>query len=148
MHGGTALNIVPKECSFEFEFRYLPSDDAEVLFREVLEYAEKNILPEMKAISEATGFDWEELTGIPSLAIEEDAELSELTKALTGANRTGTVAFGTEAGLFQNADIPTIVCGPGDIEQAHKPNEFITLEQVAEGEFFIRRLVDHICASA
>ena len=146
--GGTALNIVPKECSFEFEFRYLPSDDAEVLFREVLEYAEKNILPEMKAISEATGFDWEELTGIPSLAIEEDAELSELTKALTGANRSGTVAFGTEAGLFQNADIPTIVCGPGDIEQAHKPNEFITLEQVAEGEFFIRRLVDHICASA
>lgn len=148
VHGGTALNIVPKECSFEFEFRYLPSDDAEILFREVLEYAEKNILPEMKAISEATGFDWEELTGIPSLAIEEDAELSELTKALTGANRTGTVAFGTEAGLFQNADIPTIVCGPGDIEQAHKPNEFITLEQVAEGEFFIRRLVDHICASA
>ena len=148
VNGGTALNIVPKECSFEFEFRYLPSDDAEVLYRDVLEYAEKSILPEMKAVSDKTGFDWEELTGIPSLAIEEDAELSELIKALTGSNRTGTVAFGTEAGLFQNADIPTIVCGPGDIEQAHKPNEFITLDQVAEGEFFLRRLMDHICASA
>jgi len=146
--GGTALNIVPKECSFEFEFRYLPSDDPEVLYREVLEHAENNILPEMLAVSEATGFDWEELTGIPSLAIEEDTELARLTMALTGSNQTGTVAFGTEAGLFQNTDIPTIVCGPGDIEQAHKPNEFITLDQVAEGEVFMRRLMDRICASA
>ena len=102
VHGGTALNIVPKECSFEFEF----------------------------------------------LSIEEDVELAQLTKALTGVNRTGTVAFGTEAGLFQNADIPTIVCGPGDIEQAHKPNEFIALDQIVEGEAFIRRLMDRICASA
>ena len=147
VHGGTALNIVPKECSFEFEFRYLPSDDPEVLYREVLAFAEEKILPEMREISEAAGFDWEELTGIPSLAIGEDTELAQFTKALTGSNRTGTVAFGTEAGLFQNADIPTIVCGPGDIEQAHKPNEFITLEQVAEGEVFIRRLMDRICAS-
>jgi acetylornithine deacetylase len=109
---------------------------------------EKNILPEMRAVSEATGFDWEELTGIPSLAIDDDAELAQLMKVLTGFNRTSTVAFGTEAGLFQNADIPTIVCGPGDIEQAHKPNEFITLEQVSEGEVFMRRLMDRICASA
>ncbi len=148
VHGGTALNIVPKECSFEFEFRYLPSDDAEALYKEVLDYAEKNILPEMREVSKKTGFEWEELTGIPSLAIEEDIELAQLTKSLTGVNRTGTVSFGTEAGLFQNADIPTIVCGPGDIEQAHKPNEFISLDQIAEGEVFIRRLMDRICASA
>ncbi len=147
VHGGTALNIVPKECSFEFEFRYLPNVDAEVLYKEVLDYAEKNILPEMRKVSKKTGFEWEELAGIPSLAIEEDIELAQLTKALTGVNRTGAVSFGTEAGLFQNADIPTIVCGPGNIEQAHKPNEFIALDQVAEGEVFIRRLMDRICAS-
>jgi acetylornithine deacetylase len=148
VRGGTALNIVPKECSFEFEFRYLPDDDADLLYREVLEYAEKNILPEMRAVSKDTGFDWEELTGIPSLSIDLESDLAQLMKALTGSNRTGTVAFGTEAGLFQNIDIPTIVCGPGDIEQAHKPNEFITLEQIFEGESFMRRLMDRICASA
>lgn len=146
VQGGTALNIVPKECSFEFEFRYLPNEDPEILFQEVLDFANNNVIPEMTAISEQSGFNWEELTGIPSLSIEEDADLSQLTKSLTGANQTETVSFGTEAGLFQIADIPTIVCGPGDIEQAHKPNEFISLEQVSEGETFIRRLMDHICS--
>ena len=148
IQGGTALNIVPRDCSFEFEFRYLPSDDPEALYREVLDYAEQTILPEMRAVSEATGFDWEDLWAIPGLAIGEDAELTQLVKALTGANQTGTIAFGTEAGLFQQAGIPTVVCGPGDIEQAHKPNEFIALDQVAEGEAFMRRLMDHLCASA
>jgi acetylornithine deacetylase len=148
VHGGTALNIVPKECSFEFEFRYLPSDDVEALYKEVLDFAEETILPEMREVSKETGIEWEEMTGIPSLAVGEDIELAQLAKSLTGVNRTETVAFGTEAGLFQNADIPTIVCGPGDIEQAHKPNEFIALDQIAEGEAFIRRLMDRICASA
>jgi acetylornithine deacetylase len=148
IRGGTALNIVPKECSFEFEFRHLPGDDPEALFREIQDYAEKTVLPEMQAVSEATGFDWEALSGIPCLAIDEAAELSQLVKALTGANRTGTVSFGTEAGLFQNADIPTLVCGPGDIAQAHKPNEFIALDQVAECEAFMRRLMDRLCADA
>ena len=124
----------------------MPNEDPEILFQEVLDFVNNNIIPEMTAISEQSGFNWEELTGIPSLSIEEDADLSQLTKSLTGANQTETVSFGTEAGLFQIADIPTIVCGPGDIEQAHKPNEFISLEQVSEGEAFIRRLMDHICS--
>ncbi len=148
IQGGTAVNIVPKECSFEFEFRYLPSDDPKALYREVLDYAEKNLLPEMRAVSEATGFTWDGMSGIPGFAIEEDAELTQLVKALTGANQSGAVSFGTEAGLFQDADIPTVICGPGDIGQAHKPNEFIALDQVAECEAFMRRLMDRLCASA
>ena len=148
IQGGTALNIVPKSCSFEFEFRYLPKDDPEALYQEVLDYAEKNVLPEMRAVSDATGMSWEEMSAIPGLGIDEDAELTQLVKALTGANRSGTVAFGTEAGLFQEIDIPTVVCGPGDIAQAHKPNEFVSLEQIAEGEAFMRRLMDRLCASA
>lgn len=147
IEGGTALNIVPKACSFEFEFRYLPSDDPEALYREVLDYAERNILPEMQAVSDATGFSWEELSAIPELEIDEDAELTQLIKALTGANQSVTVPFGTEAGLFQLADIPTIVCGPGGIDQMHKPNEFIALDQVAECEAFMHRLMDHLCAN-
>ena len=148
IQGGTAPNIVPKECRFEFEIRHLPGDDPEALYQEVLDFARNKVLPEMRAVSEAAGFDWEEMSAIPICAIEEDAELTQLVKALTGANRTGTVSFGTEAGLFQNADIPTVVCGPGSIEQAHKPNEFIALDQVAEGEAFMRRLMDRLCASA
>ena len=111
------------------------------------DYTERNILPEMQAVSDATGFSWEELSAIPDLEIEEDAELTQLIKALTGANQAVTVPFGTEAGLFQLADIPTIVCGPGGIEQMHKPNEFIALDQVAECEAFMHRLMDHLCAN-
>ncbi len=148
IQGGTAPNIVPKECRFEFEIRYLPGDDPEALYQEVLDFARNKVLPEMRAVSEAAGFDWKEMSAIPVCEIEEDAELTQLVKALTGANATGTVSFGTEAGLFQNADIPTVVCGPGSIEQAHKPNEFIALDQVAEGEAFMRRLMDRLCASA
>jgi acetylornithine deacetylase len=73
--------------------------------------------------------------------VEEDSEIVQLAKALTGANSTGKVAFGTEAGLFQEmAGIPTVVCGPGSIEQAHKPDEFIDLEQIALCEEFLRKL--------
>jgi acetylornithine deacetylase len=65
---------------------------------------------------------------------------------LTGDNRTGRVSFGTEAGLFNNAGIPTVVCGPGFIDQAHKPDEFISLDQLAQGEAFLRRLMGRLCA--
>jgi acetylornithine deacetylase len=146
IRGGTALNIVPKDCSFDFEFRLLPRDDPEVALRELVAFAEQRVLPEMRAVRPETGISFEEISSFPGLDIAADAEATRLVAALCGVNGTGKVSFGTEAGLFQAAGIPTVVCGPGAIEQAHKPDEFIALDQIAACESFLRRLVDHIAA--
>jgi acetylornithine deacetylase len=146
IQGGTALNIVPKDCRFDFEFRFLPGADAEGLVAEVKRFAATRIEPEMKSVRPETGIDFEDLTTFPGLAVEAGDEVTQLVLALTGANATGKVSFGTEAGLFQRAGIPTVVCGPGSIEQAHKPDEFIALDQVRACESFLRRLVDRISA--
>ncbi len=142
VQGGTALNIVPKDCSFVFEFRSLPEDDGEALLAEVKRYAHEEIEPAMKAVSPETGFDWEPRSSFPGLQTPEDAEVVALAKALTGANTTGKVPYGTEAGLFQESGIPVVVCGPGNIAQAHKPDEFIELAQVALCERFMERLIE------
>jgi len=144
IQGGSAANIVPLECSFEFEMRCLPADDAEALFAEIKAYARDEIEPAMKAIAPESGFNWEETTFHPGLDMALDSEVVALAKALTGANDTGKVAFGTEASLFDQGGIPTVVCGPGSIDQAHKPDEYVSLEQLALCERFMTRLLDRV----
>lgn len=146
IHGGTALNIVPKDCRFDFEFRMLAIDDPEALFAEVRQFAEDNLQPEMQKLAAETGFSWEVLSGFPGLETPEDAEITTLAKNLAQANSTTKVAFGTEAGLIQNAGIPAVVCGPGSIDQAHKPNEFVALSQIALCEQFMDRLLHRLQA--
>ncbi len=148
IHGGTALNIVPKDCHFDFEFRYLPGQDVEAMYQEVKRYAEETLQPAMRKIAGDTGFSWEELSWFPGLATPVDSEIVELAKALSGGNSTIKVAFGTEAGLFHEAGIPTIICGPGSIEQAHKPDEWVSLEQLAQCETFMHRLMERVCIKA
>ena len=142
IRGGTALNIVPRDCSFEFEFRHLPEDDPHALLDEFKSHVASHIEPEMHATRAKTGFTFEPMAHIPALATDEDADIVQLAKALTGQNTTGKVAFGTEAGLFQNGGMPAVVCGPGSIEQAHKPDEFIARDQIAQCEAFLRRLFE------
>ena len=145
--GGVQLNIVPKACRFEFEFRYLSLDDPEALEREIRDYATQTLEPKMHAVSPETGIDIECFNDMPGLEIDADEDVVTFVKALAGRNDHAKVAFGTEAGLFHTrANIPTVVCGPGDIAQAHKPNEFITFEQIAKGEDFMARLMDEVCA--
>ena len=144
IQGGTALNIVPAECHFEFEFRCLPEDDAEALFAEVRDYAARELEPAMQAVTPGTGFRWEVSSSFPGMDTAGDAEIVTLAKNLAGANATGKVAFGTEAGLFNDHGIPAVICGPGSIEQAHKPNEFVSLEQVALCERFMDRLLERV----
>ena len=143
IEGGTALNIVPKDCTFDFEFRYLPSEDPAALFGEVERFAAEKLLPEMRAISAAAGFDFEELSSMAGLDMSGEDEVTRLVMQLSGANGTGKVSFGTEGGLYQAFGIPTIVCGPGSIEQAHKPDEWIEVEQLVAAERFMDRLLDH-----
>lgn len=144
VNGGTALNIVPKDCSFLWEIRYLPQDDVDALYAEVVAYAKNKLEPELKAVDPSCGFTFTQISEFPGLATDDRAGVVELAKALTGANRVQKVAFGTEAGLFSELGIPTIVCGPGSIEQAHKPDEFIALEQIALCEAFMARLLERV----
>lgn len=144
--GGTALNIVPRDCWFDFEFRVLPANDPEALLAEVRAYAEKTLEPMMKAIDPETGFHWSEIAAFPGLDTPEDALVVRLATRFADNRKTGRVAFGTEGGLFAaRAGISTVICGPGDIDQAHKPDEFITLDQIAKGEAFMRAVGD-FCA--
>jgi len=143
--GGTALNIVPRDCRFDFEIRNLPGDDPDALVAEIRRHA-ATLLPEMQRVSAATGIAFEETNEIPALAASPEDTIVRLAQSLTGANAVGKVSFGTEGGLYQQAGIPTVVCGPGSIEQAHRPNEFIALDQVRQCDGFLRgllaRLVD------
>lgn len=147
VQGGTALNIVPKDCSFDFEFRHLPADDPRALMAEVVAYAETELLPRMRGVSPQAAIAFEELSAFAGLDTPDDHEAVALAKALTGANATTKVAFGTEAGLIAQAGIPAVVCGPGSIEQAHKPDEFVALEQIALCEAFMERLCGRLAAA-
>ena len=144
IHGGTALNIVPKDCTFDFEFRLLPAENPDAGISELRAFAENRLLPEMRAIRAEAAIEFEELSAFPGLDTADDAEITRLVASLTGANGTAKVSFGTEGGLFQRAGIPTVVCGPGSIEQAHKPDEFIDLDQIAQCERFISRIFDSV----
>ena len=146
VHGGTALNIVPKDCHFDFEFRYVPGVDPEALMAEIQSFAAEELVPEMHKVDPDTGFSWEPLSSFPGLDTPVDSEVVAFVKSLTGANSVSKVAFGTEAGLFQEVGIPTVICGPGNIAQAHKPDEWIELEQIALCEAFMGRLMDRVCS--
>jgi acetylornithine deacetylase len=148
INGGTALNIVPKECTFEFEFRFIDGDDPDAIEAKFKTYASEFLEPLMHAIDKNTGIDIECVNDMPSLDLGADEEIVTFVKALAGRNDHAKVAFGTEAGLFQKrSGIPSVVCGPGDIQQAHKPNEFIELSQIDECETFLKRLMDRICVN-
>ncbi len=145
IQGGTALNIVPGECHFEFEIRSLPGHDDDALLAELTDYVARRIEPEMKAVDARAGVSFDEVNVTAGLDMREDDEAVRFVQALAGANATGRVSFGTEAGLFQQAGIPTVVCGPGSIDQAHKPDEFVAVEQVARCEAFMARLMERVC---
>ncbi len=140
IQGGTAPNIVPRECLFHFEFRYLPGADPDALEREIRDYAKNVLEPEMRKVAPEAGIEIEGKSQIPGLSTAEEEAITALAQRLARAERVRKVAYATEAGLFQKAGIPSIICGPGSIEQAHKPNEYITLEQVALCEAFMDRL--------
>jgi len=146
IRGGTALNIVPQECTFDFEFRHLPGDDPDALLAEFTAFIEKQLTPEMRAIHADTGFSIVPLSVLPALNNGPEVEVAALAQELSGNNDIGKVSFGTEGSQFERAGIPTVVCGPGSIEQAHKPNEYVEIDQVVKCEQFMRRLMDRMCA--
>ncbi|WP_018903916.1 acetylornithine deacetylase [Variovorax paradoxus] len=138
-HGGIADNVVPRDAEFRYEFRDLPTADAKKMQDEVVSYA-GSLEASMKKVAPDAGFRFETICEIPSFLGAATDPVTLLAQRLAGEDRTTLVAFGTEAGLFKNAGIPTVVCGPGSIEQAHQPDEFVSLEQLARCELFMQRL--------
>jgi acetylornithine deacetylase len=140
-HGGIADNVVPRDAEFRYEFRDLPTADVAAMQREVIDYA-RTLEPRMKRVAPDAGFTFETICEIPSFLGSAQDDITRLALRLAGATRTTEVAFGTEAGLFRNSGIRTVVCGPGSIEQAHQPDEYVTLEQLARCEQFMRGLAE------
>ena len=140
--GGTVTNIVPDSCKFEFEIRYLANDDPKELISKIKNYAKEKLIPNMQKISKDTNIYFEEKISYPGLLIESDAKLVKFIKKLLKNENHKKVVFGTEGGLFQKKlNLPTVVCGPGNIDQAHKVNEYITIEQLENGGIFLDSLI-------
>src|SRR5215216_440106 len=146
IHGGTALNIVPDACTFEFEFRAIAADDIDDLADEVMAYARDDLEPEMIAVAPESGVTFELRSGFPGLETPASADVVQLVKALTDQDDHAKVAFGTEAGLFAAAGIPSVVIGPGTIDQAHKADEFIAIAELAKCGVLLDRLIEHCAA--
>lgn len=146
IEGGRALNIVPAECRFDFEVRALPGFDAQQVATRLDRYAQAELVPRMQAVQPGTGIRFEPLGSYPGLATDAASEAAELVALISGSRDFGTVAFGTEGGLFHEAGIPTVVCGPGSMDQGHKPDEFVTLTQLEACDAMLLRLAEYLRA--
>ena len=146
IHGGTARNILPKECAFHWEFRGLPDLDMAEIPRLFQAKAEAVTRERLNRYGPFGRIDTIEEIAIPGLLPDPGSEAERLALRMANRNRTVSMPYATEAGRFQQAGIPTVVCGPGSIDQAHQPDEFITLAALRDGEAFLRRLIE-ACAA-
>jgi acetylornithine deacetylase len=144
IQGGSILNIIPEHAEFIMEWRPIPGDDAMQALARLKAHVAAHIEPAMHAVDPATGFSYEVQSVMPGMAIAPDHALTAMVKQITGANSAGKVSYGTESGYYQEANIPTIICGPGHIAQAHQPDEFVAQEQLDACDAFIRRLAERL----
>lgn len=139
--GGIAVNTVPQECRLQYEFRNLPGIEPSAVQAEIEAYIENELLPAMRREYPEAAVDIRQTAAVPALEAAEDAAFSALVDALCQTPKRRKVAYATEAGLFRQAGIPTIVCGPGHIAQAHKADEYIERSQLAACGRFLGKLL-------
>ncbi len=141
IRGGIAANVVPKECEFQFDLRTLPQASPDALFQEIKMHSEA-LAAEMRRIDPNSGIElsWESHT--VGLASSESDAIVQWAKKLARQDSVGKVSYGTEAGLFQKMGVQTVILGPGDIAEAHRPNEFVALDQLAQCEAFVGRILE------
>jgi acetylornithine deacetylase len=142
VHGGTATNIISRECRFTWDMRCIPEDDPQDYLERFERYCRDEILPGMQAIAPEASIVTAERCSVPALEPESDGAAEALVRHLTGYNSSDAVAYGAEAGQFQRAGFSTVICGPGSIDQAHQPNEYIEKSQVEACADFMHRLID------
>jgi len=144
--GGIALNIIPEYCEFDFEIRNLPEEDPQSIIDSIQSYAQDRLAPAMRAKHPDARVNFEKLSSYPGLQGQGAQPLQKLCCQLTQRTDTTTLSFGTEGGLFEAMDIPTVVCGPGSIEQAHQADEYVALEQLNLCLQFLGGLCEQMCA--
>jgi acetylornithine deacetylase len=142
--GGTILNIIPDHAAFTMEWRPVPADSPYRHTERMQTWIAETIEPAMKAVDPASGFNYDVVLEMPGMALPPDHALATVVKQIAGSNSAGKVSYGTEGGFFQNAGIPTIICGPGDIAQAHQPDEWIAESELDSCDRFIRHLADRL----
>jgi acetylornithine deacetylase len=138
--GGTATNIVPVYCRFDFDVRALPGVDVATIDRRIRTFADRECVPEMRRVAPESGIDISVANQVPPFAAGTNSEAVALALRLAGHNETHAVSYATEAGLFQEAGSPSVVIGPGDIAQAHAADEFIAKDQLDKCMAFLDRL--------
>jgi acetylornithine deacetylase len=144
MAGGEVMNIVPNLASFDFEIRYLPQEDGVAIAARIKDAAEK-VAAGFRDVFANARFEFADLQSYPALDTPVDSEVVNFVRALTGGNSTGKITFGTEGGLFQKElGIPAVVCGPGNIAVAHKPDEYVSEAQMGLCDEMLARLVEQI----
>jgi len=141
VHGGIAINVIPESCELVFEYRNLPRVNPQIVIERVQEFAQQVLLPLMRQRFAGADIAFEKLAQAPAFEGDEQALISRRVRELTRTEAVRKVAYATEAGQFQAAGVPAIVCGPGSIEQAHKADEFVSLEQIGECDAFLRELM-------
>ena len=143
IRGGTAHNITAKDCEFGIDFRLVPGDGIDT-YRDALFARVAEIEAAMQAVVPETRIEITQRFHVPPLLPETNGDAERLVRQLTGDNASHVVSYGTEAGQFQKKDYSAIICGPGDIAQAHQPNEFLEVSQFEAGQVFMEQLVDHL----
>ena len=139
--GGTATNILAREALVTWEYRALPDRDAGAIVDTVKRRAGAELLPKYASRAPEAAFETILHAAYPGLVMDEDSPAIALAREVTGANRVEAVAYGTEAGHFQRSGIPAVICGPGSIDQAHKPDEFCELSEYTACEAFLRKVI-------
>ncbi len=145
IRGGTAVNIIPEYCEFEYEIRNIPAQDPQEIAQKIEDFARQGLLPKMQAVSQPSNIQWQTQAQFPGLDTPESEQINDWMKAVLHNDLIpGAVSYGTEAGLFSNIGIPTIVCGPGSIDQAHRPDEFVEFRQIETCIEFMHSVIDHM----
>lgn len=142
VNGGTAGNIIARHCLVQWEYRSLPGEDTGEALALVRDFCDTVLLPKMRATWADARIETRQRAAAPPLRPDPDSKAEHLCRQLTGDNRATSVSYAAEAGIFQQAGFSVVLCGPGDIAQAHQPNEFIAIEQIGACEAFLRKLGD------
>jgi acetylornithine deacetylase len=145
--GGTAVNIIARSCAIEWDFRAVPGATPDQVLKPLERFIQADLLPRMREIAPEADVVTTAGCAVPPLLEEKDGAAETLLRLLTGQNDSFGMAFATEAGQFQSAGLSAIVCGPGSIQQAHKPDEFIMKDQLAAGEALLRKVIDWAAAN-
>ncbi len=145
IEGGTAINIIPKSCTFLWEYRALPGTDEDEILNRFNAFTRDEWLPAMDADAKKLEISTEPVAHVPAFQAEPDSPAISLALDLAGTNDTAKVSYGSEAGIFQSGGFSAVLCGPGDIADAHIPDESIAISQIDACAAFVRRLIDRVC---